>query len=244
MARPRGPIKHLKYTLAEFCCNNHTNASTGLSPFFASFGHHPRLNILPESETALARDTPELISRMQLISQQCNENISLAQEFQASYANENRLPAPRYRVGDRVFLSLKNLRLSRPTKKLDHIRAGPWRITVMKTPLVAKLDLPPQWKIDNNFHVNLLKPAFVGFLGQQQLQPPAVEISDGDFNTYEVETILDSRIRRKKVQYLVRWTGYEDTTWEPLNNLTGCGDLLKEFHSLYPSAACSTELAD
>lgn len=235
-------VHHL--ALAEFCCNNHVNSSTGISPFFASFGHHPRLNIYPESENLEERQIPEFTSRMQKITQLCHEKISIAQEFQATYANEKRLPAPRYRVGDKVYLSLKNIKLSRPTKKLDHIRAGPWRIIDLKTPLVAKLDLPSHWRIDNNFHVSLLKPAYVGFLSQQQSQPPPVVISNEDSSTYEVESILDSRIRRNKLQYLVRWTGYEDTTWEPIKNLSGCRELVNEFHKLYPNAARSPELAD
>ena len=61
--------------------------------------------------------------------------------------------------------------------------------------------------------------------------------------SYEVETILDSRVRRKKLQYLVRWTGYDDTTWEPIENLDNCKDLLLEFHRLNPNAPRSSELA-
>lgn len=229
--------------LAEFCCNNHVNVSTGVTPFFASFGHHPRLDFRPESTMPNERTIPEFITRMQKIVQNCHDNINLAQEYQATYANEKRLPAPRYEVGDRVYLSLKNLALSRPSRKLDHIRAGPWKIIKVKSPLVVKLDLPTQLKIDNNFHVSLLRPAYIGFKSQQQLQPPPLEATDGDNNVYEVEAILDSRMFRKKLQYLVRWTGYEETTWEPTENLEGCNDLKKEFHELYPSAPCSTELA-
>ena len=232
--------RHL--SMAEFCCNNHDNSSIGVTPFFATFGHHPRLNFLLESDAPTNRDTPNFIIRMKSLTQTCNEKMSLAQAYQSSYANEKRLPAPSYRVGDKVFLSLKNLKLSRPTKKLDHIRAGPWRIKKMKTPLVAKLDLPSQLNIDNNFHVSLLRPAYEGFLSQQQTQPPPIETTDNEV-IYEVEAILDSRIKRNKLQYLVRWTGYDEKTWEPLKNLNGCEELLKEFHQSYPSAQSSTELA-
>ena len=54
--------RHL--SIAEFCCNNHINSSTGISPFFASFGHHPRLDFRPESEAPTTRDTPSFISRI------------------------------------------------------------------------------------------------------------------------------------------------------------------------------------
>ena len=83
----------------------------------------------------------------------------------------------------------------------------------MKTPLVAKIDLPSHFRIDNNFHVSLLRPAHIGFASQNQEKPPPVLNNDKNHETYEVEDILDSRIRRNKVQYLVSWTGYHDTTW-------------------------------
>ncbi|KAI0991520.1 hypothetical protein K3495_g16667, partial [Podosphaera aphanis] len=229
--------------LAEFCANNHVNASTGITPFFASFGHHPRLDFRPECESTKIRDNKSFVSHMENIHKLCSEQIQLAQAFQCSYANEKRLPAPRYQVGDRVYLSLKNIALSRPTKKLDHIRAGPWRITAMKNPLVAKLDLPFQLRIDNNFHVSLLRPAYVGFPSQQQSPPPPLDPEVYDPDEKEVEAILDSRIRRKKVQYLIRWTGCEDTTWEPWEHLTGCQELVTEFHEAYPGAPRSRDLA-
>ena len=233
--------RHL--SLAEFCSNNHVNASTGVTPFFATFGHHPRLDFRPEAHSPTNRETPKFISKMQSIIQHCKENITLSQAFQSNYANERRLPAPRYQKGDRVFLSLKNIALSRQSKKLDHLRAGPWKIREMKTPLVAKLDLPHQMKIDNNFHVSLLRPAHVGFTSQQQEHPPPILSNNNGHDIYEVEDILDSRLRRNKVQYLIRWTGYDDTTWETHDNLQGCRDLVKEFHRKYPCAPRSTELA-
>ncbi|KAI0992319.1 hypothetical protein K3495_g15867, partial [Podosphaera aphanis] len=234
-------VKHLP--LAEFCYNNHVNSSTGITPFFASFGHHPRLDFRPEDLAPTPRIIPEFVIQMKKIVEHCSEQITLAQAYQSTYANERRLPAPRYQPGDFVYLSLKNIALSRPTKKLDHIRAGPWKITAMKTPLVAKLELPPQFKINNNFHVSLLRPASIGYPSQCQTQPPSLEPGSYEPETYEVEAILDSRLRRNKIQYLVRWTGYEDTTWEPSDNLEGCKELVSEFHASYPEAPRSQELA-
>lgn len=229
--------------LAEFCCNNNTNASTGVSPFFASFGHHPRMNFAPESEFIEPRNYPDFTKRMESLVKFCNEQITLAQAYQSTYANEKRLPAPRYQVGDTVYLSLKNIALSRPSKKLDHLCAGPWRIIAMKTPLVAKLDLPFQLKVDNNFHVSLLRPAYVGYPSQHQENPQPLEITPSGHEVHEVEAILDSRIRRKKVQYLVRWTGTNDTTWEPYEHLDNCRESLLDFHKTYPDAPRSTEFA-
>jgi hypothetical protein len=55
---------------------------------------------------------------------------------------------------------------------------------------------------------------------------------DGE-NVWEVEEILSSRTRNKKVQYLVKWKGYspDDNTWEPYDNLLGgAEEAVKNFH--------------
>jgi hypothetical protein len=45
---------------------------------------------------------------------------------------------------------------------------------------------------------------------------------------FEVEKILESRKVRGKEQYFVKWRGYDETTWEPRENLH-CDVLLTEF---------------
>ena len=57
-----------------------------------------------------------------------------------------------------MFLDVCYLARTRLTAKLDHVRAGPYKITHMLTPLVAKLKLPPATNIDNKFYISLLRP--------------------------------------------------------------------------------------
>ena len=35
------------------------------------------------------------------------------------------------------------------------------------------------------------------------------------FERYEVECVLSHRRRRHKLEYLVKWVGYHEATWEP-----------------------------
>ena len=54
---------------------------------------------------------------------------------------------------------------------------------------------------------------------------------------FEVNSILDSRFRRRKLQYLVDWVGYDvsERTWEPAENITNAQDAISVFHLRYPS---------
>ena len=55
--------------------------------------------------------------------------------------------------------------------------------------------------------------------GRKQPAPPPPELANGE-SEYEVQGILDLRIQRRKLQYLVQRKGYgpEERTWEPAEN--------------------------
>ncbi|KAM0935078.1 putative chromatin remodeling & transcriptional activation CHROMO-DOMAIN family [Dioscorea sansibarensis] len=48
---------------------------------------------------------------------------------------------------------------------------------------------------------------------------------------YEIEDIRKKRIRKGKLQYLIKWRGWPETanTWEPLENLGSCSDVIDAF---------------
>jgi hypothetical protein len=55
---------------------------------------------------------------------------------------------------------------------------------------------------------------------------------------FEVEAILDSRVRQGRVEYLIHWKGYshEEDTWEPEDNVKNSAHLIRQFHLDNPSA--------
>ena len=52
-----------------------------------------------------------------------------------------------------------------------------------------------------------------------------------------MEEILDSRIRRGKLQYFIHWQGYniDQRTWEPAENVENAPELIQQFHATYPN---------
>ena len=73
------------------------------------------------------------------------------------------------------------------------------------------------------------------FPGRIVAPPPALQV-DG-VEEFEVNYILDSRIRRRKLEYYKDWVGYDvsDRSWEPAAVLTNANDAIQDFHKKNPS---------
>jgi hypothetical protein len=67
----------------------------------------------------------------------------------------------------------------------------------------------------------------VGEVGFEDIED-ADELKEHEFGVYK---ILNKRIRRGKIQYLIHWDNYEqdDSTWEPMENLDNSKDLIEEY---------------
>ncbi|CAJ0948335.1 unnamed protein product [Ranitomeya imitator] len=66
------------------------------------------------------------------------------------------------------------------------------------------------------------------------VEPPAPVLVEGELE-YIVEKILDSRVSRRKLQYLVKWKGYaqEDNSWVFASDVHA-SDLVRAFHAAHP----------
>jgi len=89
-------------------------------------------------------------------------------------------------------------------------------------------------KIHPVFHISLLEPASTDPLPGQTYAPPPPIIVDEE-PEWEVDEIVDSRFVGRTLQYLARWVGYDQLTWEPADLFGNSPSVVKKFHTSYPS---------
>ena len=141
-----------------------------------------------------------------------------AADDMARFYNAHRREAPKYSIGDKVWLSSENIRTTRPTKKLDYKWLGPYTIDQVISRNAYRLKLPVSFgQVHPVFSVTLLHPYDddpITECQERHLPPPPPVVRDS-VEAYEVKKILNSQIFRGKVKYLVHWKGYgvEEDEW-------------------------------
>ena len=166
------------------------------------------------------------------------DNLVKAHSRILTQTNHSRSDAPSYAVGDRVWLSTDNLRLPRASRKLSERWLGPYSITKLVRTNAVKLRLPRSMHIHLVVNISHVKPYHDHLLGQPVSAPGPSNFTEDCDAEYEVDYVMDSRYKGKRLEYLIHWKGWSDTdrTWEPVSNLGNTAAAVRDFHASHPSA--------
>jgi hypothetical protein len=229
--------------MAEFALNNRVHSSTQTTPFRFDTGQDPRLGFEPRREN-VREDVDTFVSRMEQASEEAQAALSRAASDMARYYDAHRNTREEFNIGDQVWLDSHNIHTTRPAKKLDDKWFGPYPITAKYSRNAYRLALPPTLRIHPTFHISLLRRAIPDSVtGRVCAPPPPPETVDGHLE-YEVERVMDSKIRYRKLWYQVSWKGYDSShdSWEPVANLTNARSAIEEFHLANPSAPSAANI--
>jgi hypothetical protein len=103
--------------------------------------------------------------------------------------HSHRVKYTSWKVGDKVWLSAKNLIIPILKKKLGPKRYGPFPIKAVLSPITFTLHLPEQWRIHPIFHaLELSSYRKTDIHGLNFQEPPPNIVAEEE--EYEVEAIL------------------------------------------------------
>lgn len=215
--------------IAQYALNDAKSATTGETPNYLVFGTERSMG----QDKRCTEPGTSHAQQMEIIHAQVKLDIEWQEAIMKRYYDSKRSNTPTFRKGDRVYLRRRtmgetryNIKTKRPSQKLDSVRIGPYEIEAKLERDNYRLKLPERMRIHPIFHVSLLTKT-----------KNAANNRDEILEEYEVDEILDKRVRNGVTEYLVRWDGYEmeESTWEPTQNLN-CPDVVRRFEDRMKTA--------
>jgi hypothetical protein len=112
------------------------------------------------------------------------------------YYNKSKLEGPRFREGNLIYLLRRNIKMTRPSNKLNHKKFGPFKIKRNIKDINYELHFLPTIRIYPIFYISLLELA-----NPDTPTEPASEIHPNlQEKVYTVEKVLKIRRYRKTLQ--------------------------------------------
>ena len=209
--------------IAQYAINDAESSSTKETPSFVLFGFR-------RNEKTDEKDVPRQ-KKMEIIHNEIRNELEWTKDLQKRYYDKNRVEAITLKEGEKVYLRRRNMgekrfniRTQRRSSKFDYRKLGPFLVKRCLDYDNYELKLPDRMKIHPVFHISLLSKTV------NQENEENIEVHNED--EFEVERIINKRIRKGQVEYLIKWLGYDisETTWEPTKNLF-CPDKIQEFEA-------------
>jgi len=166
--------------IAEFAYNNKVHSSTKTSPFKANYRQDPRMGFEIRRKGKY-KGAEKFVIKMKKVQEEAKVVLGKAQEKMKKYVDRKRTEADKYKVGDLVMLSTKDLKyqmVGKRTEKLTERFVGPYKIKKIVLSNIVELELPSTIKIHSVVNVSRIQ-RYVGQVeGQRKEQPAPVVIEE------------------------------------------------------------------
>ena len=191
---------------AEFAINNKVHAMTKVSPFMANYGREMRMGGDIRRKGKVESVT-EFVERMKKVHKEAEAALKKTQEEMKRYVDRGRKETEKWKKGDRVLLSTKDLVFKeRPTKKLMERYVGLYVIEEVVSSNAVKLRLPSSMRIHLVVNISQIVRYKEQVKGQKKEEGKPVEAER--IEEWEVEKILNKKKKRGVEKYLIRWKGF------------------------------------
>ena len=135
---------HTWLNLAEIAYNNHSHAAIKMSPFYANYGRHPPFGEINKG-FGKNQSGVEFSQTMEMVWKLTQDNMKRAASQMKEQFDKCR-KSSMVKVGDKVLLEGKNIKMARPSEKLSDRQYGLFEVLEKVGEALWKLKLPKGWK--------------------------------------------------------------------------------------------------
>ena len=156
--------------------NNKVHTATKVSPFMANYGKEMRMggDIRRKGKVESAI---EFVERIKKVYEEAEAALKKTQKEIKRYADRNRKETEKWKKGDRVLLSTKDLVFKeRLTRKLMEQYVGPYMIEKVVLSNAVKLQLPSSMRIHPVINVSWIVQYKEQVEGQKKKEGKPVEV--------------------------------------------------------------------
>ena len=238
---------------AEFSKNSHVDVARGHAPFELDLGRMPRTAAsltTPAAAGVILKDsTEQFLERIRSASVAARDKINLQQADWIAAGLQGRTISQPFAVGDLVWVEATHaydpISGDRPKRKLGARYVGPFPVGAVMGPSTYRLILPSRVKIHPVINVERLRAYLAPSIVPGRVAPPPPPVAQDVAGNalWSFESILDSKISRNKLFYLVKWEGYRDPSWEPAQFLQPRQQDIDEFEARKASRVGEVPLA-
>ena len=160
--------------MAEFAYNNKVHSSTKTLPFKANYGQNPRMEFKIRKKGKYKR-AEKFATKIKEIEKKAKAVLGKVQKEIKKYTNRKRVEVDKYKVGDLVMLSTKDLKyqmVGRRMEKLMERFVGPYQIKKIVSSNAVELELPSTVKIYPVVNVSRIQ-RYIGQVEEQKKEQPA-----------------------------------------------------------------------
>ena len=163
---------------AEFVINNKVHMATKVLPFMANYGREMRMGGDIRRKEKVESVT-EFVEKIKKVYEEVKVALKKTQEEIKRYADRRRKEIEKWKKGDRVLLSTKDLVFKeRPSKKLMERYVGPYMIEEVVSSNVVKLRLSSSMRIHLVVNVSWIDQYKEQVKGQKKEEGKLVEVEE------------------------------------------------------------------
>ena len=222
--------------LAEHAYNASSNFITKRSFFFVNQERENHsYQLMNQHSKDKSINANEMTKKLQTLYEAMKKELTQAQNKQIYWYNQKR-KSHILEMRTKVWLRMINLKTQRLFKKLDYKKTELFEIIKAVEQLSYKLKLLVAMRIHSVFHISLLESlrsnALSSRIKESSLSIETIIDEDIDDREWEIKKILNSRRRRRELEYLVFWKDYEskDNQWVSFNDAKEAAKAIKNFH--------------